>query len=115
MQKAITRDLSITKNNAYNDIFLDSIDVEKFITTEKLNDTLSAAIRSFYNVRNFEYAWFATTGLIEQAFSFHSLYCTEKDCDTFNKSLERRLDRLRMGDDTTIDATTLPLLKRNCN
>ena len=104
VQKTIVRDLSINKNNAYNDLFLDTTDVEKFIVAEQLNDTLSAAIRSFYNARNFEYAWFASTGLIEQAFSFNSLYCTENDSGTFDKSLEKRFDRLRIADDTTIDA-----------
>jgi len=108
---AITpRNYSINKENAYNDIFLDSASVEKFILSEKLNNTLATSFRGFYNARNFEYAWFASDGLIEQAFSFHSLYCTEKDCDSFNKSLELRLDKLRMGDDTTIvanDASTI--------
>jgi L,D-transpeptidase YcbB len=102
-QKQSGRDLSINQGNAYNDIFLDSTDLAKFIVSEKLNDTLSIAMREFYNARNFEYAWFAKTGLIEQSFSFHSLFCTENDCDMFNKSLERRLDRLRIEDDSTID------------
>jgi murein L,D-transpeptidase YcbB/YkuD len=103
-EKTVARNLSINKSNAYNDIFLDSADVEKFIAEEKLNDTLSTAIRGFYNTRNFEYAWFASTGLIEQAFSFHSLYSTENDRDLFNKSLENRLDRLRIEEDNTIEA-----------
>jgi len=103
-EKTVARDLSINKSNAYNDIFLDSADVEKFIAEEKLNDTLSASIRGFYNTRNFEYAWFASTGLIEQAFSFHSLYSTENDNDLFNKSLENHLDRLRIEEDSTIEA-----------
>jgi L,D-transpeptidase YcbB len=103
-QKIYARDLSINKANAYNDIFLDSSDVETFIKAEKLNDSLATALREFYNARNFEYAWFAKTGLIEQSFSFHSLFCTENDCDVFNKSLERRLDKLRIEDDSTIEA-----------
>lgn len=102
--QAVARNTSINKSNAYNDIFLDSADVENFIVREKLNDTLAASMRAFYNVRNFEYSWFASTGLIEQSFSFHSLYCTENDCDLFNKSLENRLDRLRIEDDSTADA-----------
>ncbi|MEO8763037.1 MAG: L,D-transpeptidase family protein [Ginsengibacter sp.] len=104
IEKTIARDFSINKNNSYNDIFLDSADVEKFIAEEKLDDTLSTAIRGFYNTRNFEYAWFASTGLIEQAFSFHSLYSTENNTDLFNKSLENHLDRLRIEEDSTIDA-----------
>jgi L,D-transpeptidase YcbB len=98
----LPRDRSISKENAYNDIFLDSTDVEKFIAQAKLNDTVAAAIRSFYNARNFEYSWFNSTGLIEQAFNFHSLCCTDNEKDVFSKSLERRLDKLRIPDDSTI-------------
>ncbi len=98
----VTRDISINKSNAYNDIFLDSADVENFIVQEKLNDTLSAAMRAFYNARNFEYSWFTSTGLIEQAFSFHNLCCTDNEKDVFNRSLEKRMDKLRVPDDSTI-------------
>ena len=100
--KPVARDISINKSNAYNDIFLDSEAVEKFIAAEKLNDTMGTAIRNFYNARNFEYSWFTSTGLIEQAFSFHSLCCTDNEKDVFNRSLENRLDRLRIPDGSTI-------------
>ena len=97
-----TRDYSINKSNAYNDIFLDSADVEKFIIQEKLNDSLSASLRAFYNVRNFEYSWFTSTGLVEQAFSFHNLCCTDNEKDVFSRSLEKRMDKLRVPDDSII-------------
>ena len=103
-EKTVARDLSINKTNGYNDIFLDTGAVEKFIITEKLSDTISTAIRSFYNARNFEFAWFASSGLIEQSFSFRSLYSSENDADLFNKSLESRLDRLRIEPDSSIEA-----------
>ena len=101
---AVARDMSITKSNAYNDIFLDSTALDKFIAVEKPNDTIALAMRSFYNARNFEYTWFASTGLIEQSFSFRSLYSSENDKDLLNKSLEKRLDRLRIEPDSSIDA-----------
>ncbi len=110
-EKIEARKHEINKNNAYNDIFLDSQKIEKFIAEEKLNDTLAAAMRDFYNERNFEYNWFASTGLIEQSFSFHSLYCTEYDCDRFNRSLEKRLDKLRVEGDTTVDANDSSTIK----
>ncbi len=103
-ENVIRVDLSINKSNAYNDLFLDSGAVERFIRAEKLDDTIANAIRSFYNTRNFEFAWFASTGLIEQSMSFRSLYSSENDADLFNKSLENRLDRLRIEEDSTIDA-----------
>ena len=96
-EKVVPRNLSINKSNSYNDIFLDSGDIENFIRTENLNDTISKSIRDFYNVRNYEYAWFSSIGLIEQAFSFHSLYSSENETDLLNKFLENRLDMLRSG------------------
>ena len=102
-QIRISRDNSINKQNSFNDVFLDSASIEKYILAERLNDTISEAIRSFYNARNFEFAWFSSSGLIEQAFSFRSLYSSENDVDIFNKSLETRFDRLRAETDKTVD------------
>jgi L,D-transpeptidase YcbB len=99
--KVSLRNYSITPANAYNDIFLDSTETEKFIGSEKLGDTIAAAIRSFYNTRNYEYAWFASNGLGEQAMSFHSLYTAEND--PLNRVLEKRLDNMQTGDDTVIN------------
>jgi murein L,D-transpeptidase YcbB/YkuD len=110
-EKVITRDISINSGNAYNDLFLDSNDVQKFIAEEKLSDTLATAIRSFYNVRNFEYAWFSSSGLIEQSLSFRSLYKTEHEPDLFNKTLEARLDRLRIDRDSSVSARDASTIK----
>jgi len=104
-------DSTINESNSYNDIFLSSNAVEQFIKENQLNDTIANAIRNFYHTRNYEYAWFASTGLIEQAFSFHSMYCTEEEKDPFNRSLERELDKLRMGNDTVIVATDATIIK----
>ena len=57
------RDRSITKANAYNNIFLDSLAFEKYVTTNIQDDSISVNMRDFYNVRNFEYAWFDSNGL----------------------------------------------------
>jgi L,D-transpeptidase YcbB len=103
-ERPILRDLSINKDNSFNDIFLDSGSVEQFIIAEELNDTISNAIRGFYNARNFEYAWFSSEGLIEQCFSFRSLYSSDNSTDVLNKSLENRLDRMRAEKDKTVEA-----------
>ena len=110
-QHVISRDRSVNQQNSFNDIFLDSATVEQFIAAEKLNETVSNAIRSFYNARNFEFAWFSSAGLIEQAFSFRSLYSSENDADAFNKSLESRFDRLRAKTDKTVDAEDGSIIK----
>lgn len=51
-KKSAERDVTINKSNAYNDIFLDSMAVERSIINEKVNDTMSSAMREFYNTRN---------------------------------------------------------------
>jgi murein L,D-transpeptidase YcbB/YkuD len=52
------RDKSITPANSFTQLFFDSTAMEEFITTSSLQDSLADRIRSFYNSRNYEYAWF---------------------------------------------------------
>ncbi|NCI47827.1 L,D-transpeptidase family protein [Sediminibacterium soli] len=110
------RDYSITKENAYNDIFLDSLGFEKFIAAKALNDSVSSNMRDFYNMRNFEYAWFDSKGLTEQALGFRSLF--KYKTDSVNKKLDQQLDNLIRHDqkidpaDPAIIAIELQLSKR---
>lgn len=75
-QKKVTdRDFSVTKENAYNDIFLDSLAMERYITARDLADKkIARRIRSFYNARNYQYAWFSGDGLTEPARFFWNQY-----------------------------------------
>jgi murein L,D-transpeptidase YcbB/YkuD len=92
------RDLSITKANSYTDLFLDSAAMEKFIATKKMPDSMARRIRSFYNARNYQYAWFSSDGLTEQARGFWNLhdYVTTYDGDTSlkDKALQKKMDDL---------------------
>ena len=106
------RNTEITAGNAYNNLFLDTSDVNKFITTQKLNDTLANRLRSFYNARNFQFAWFDNTGLTEQAYGFRSLYDYSIDTSEGNKSLEYRLNALMTGDvDSVVSAKDANIVK----
>jgi murein L,D-transpeptidase YcbB/YkuD len=91
-KKPSERDLSITKENSYSDLFLDSNRVENFIKQQKLDDNIAEELRLFYNRRNFQYAWFSSDGLTEQALGFRSLYDYKKDSGVSRKSLDNRLD-----------------------
>lgn len=102
------RDYSITKANAYNDIFLDSISFEKFITDNVTDDSIIENMRDFYNVRNFEFAWFDSKGLTEQALGFRSLY--KYSTDSVNKKLDKKLDDLLMHE-STIDPADPSIVK----
>jgi murein L,D-transpeptidase YcbB/YkuD len=98
------RNTAVNKGNAYNDLFLDSTAVEKFIIKQQLDDTIANMMRSLYNARNFEYIWLDTRGLTEQALGFRSLYDYSQDTAEVNKQLEARLNELAAEDDTTISA-----------
>lgn len=110
------RDYSVTKANAYNDIFLDSTSFEKFVAGNVKNDSLSENMRDFYNIRNFEFAWFDSNGLTEQALGFRSLY--KYSTDSVNKQLDKKMDELLMHEssidpkDPSIVKIELQLTKR---
>ena len=96
-KKISKRDLSVTPQNAYNDIFLDSNTVEKFIADKKIPDSLSRRIRSFYNARNYQFAWFFSRGLTEQAMAFWNIHNYEiytGDTSLKNKTLQAKMDDL---------------------
>jgi murein L,D-transpeptidase YcbB/YkuD len=97
-KKISSRNYSITPSNAYSDLFLDSSVVEKFINEKKIPDSIAWRIRSFYNSRNFQFAWFSGDGLTEQARGFwnlHNHYTSSTDDSTLdNKALKKRMDNL---------------------
>lgn len=91
------RDYSITKSNSYSDLFMDSTAMEKYIASRKdLDEGFTRRLRSFYNARNYQFAWFTSSGLTEQARSFWNLhdYVTTYDNDTSlrDKTLQRMMD-----------------------
>ena len=108
-KKVSKRDRSITKANSYSDLFVDSMVVEKFIADKKIPDSLSRRIRSFYNTRNYQFAWFTSNGLTEQARGFWNLhdYHTTYNHDTLlhSKSLQRTMDNLIAEDDLSVSAS----------
>jgi len=92
------RDRSINASNSYNDLFFDSTAMEQFIQKRKIDDSIANRVRSFYNARNYQYAWFSTDGLTEQARAFWNLhdYVTTYDPDSSlkDKTLQRKMDNL---------------------
>jgi len=108
-KKITDRDYSITRENAYNDMFLDSAAMERYIATRQLGDKkIARRIRSFYNARNYQYAWFSTNGLTEQSRFFWNQYDyavthlkdTSLVNSTFYKQAERYLNMEKMTANT---------------
>lgn len=97
-KKISSRNYGINRSNSYSDLFLDSLAVEKFISEKKIPDSITWRIRSFYNARNYQFAWFSSDGLTEQARGFWNLHnnytSSTNDTTLNNKSLKKRMDRL---------------------
>jgi murein L,D-transpeptidase YcbB/YkuD len=83
--------------------------VEAFIAEHKVPDSISRRIRSFYNTRNYQFAWFSSKGLTEQARGFWNLhdYHTSYNHDSVlhDKALQKRMDRLAAEEELTVSAS----------
>lgn len=103
------RVVSITPSNSYSTLFLDSANMEKFIVDKKIPDSIARRIRSFYNTRNYQFAWFSGDGLTEQARGFWNLhdYVTTYNADTTlkDKALQKKMDRLIAEDELSVNAS----------
>lgn len=103
------RDFSVTKANAYNDLFLDSTAIESFIAQHQLPDSIANRMRSFYNARNYEFAWFYSDGITEQARGFWNLhdYSTTYNHDStlYDKTLEKKMNALIAEEDPSFSAS----------
>jgi murein L,D-transpeptidase YcbB/YkuD len=102
------RDRSINASNSYSDLFFDSTAMEQFIHKKRITDSIADRIRSFYNSRNYQYAWFSSDGLTEQARAFWNLhdYVTTYDPDSSlkDKTLQRKMDNLAAEDQLSVSA-----------
>ncbi len=93
-KKVSKRDLSITSSNSYSDVFMDSMQLMKYLEENKVDDGVWRRMISFYNSRNYQFAWFNSTGLTEQGRGFWNLhqYSTTYGVDTSIK--DRPLQKL---------------------
>lgn len=107
-QNAYSRDVSITTANSYSDLFLDSIALENYISRQTKNDSFARELRNFYNVRNYQFAWFNSEGLTEEGRGFWSLYDyinDRGDSVKENKALASRMDTLTEADTLLISTS----------
>ncbi|HEX4876430.1 MAG TPA: L,D-transpeptidase family protein [Chitinophagaceae bacterium] len=115
-KKNITdRDYSITPDVAYNDIFLDSMAMENYITQRSLADKkIARRIRSFYNARNYQYGWFSSDGLSEQARFFWNQYDYAvthlKDSNLVNSEFYKNAEKYLNQEKVTVSTKDINLL-----
>lgn len=103
------RNTGITPENAYNNLFLDSSQIANFIKKKNLDESTGDRLWSFYNSRNYEFAWLDTSGAVEQMAAFRSLYTYSKD-SSGNKSLDRQIDALVDDDEPHINAANASIV-----
>ncbi|GEO08880.1 L,D-transpeptidase family protein [Segetibacter aerophilus] len=107
-KKISKRDYSINKSNSYSNLFLDSAAVEDYIAQNKVNDTISRRMRSFYNARNYQFAWFSTDGPTEEGRSFWNLheYSTtyKHNNSSDDKKLKKKMDYLLSEESLRVSA-----------
>jgi len=82
-KKEVVRDTTINFQTSFNNLFLDSIEVEQFLKTNPIFQEYEKQYLDFYRQRNFEFAWFDSSGLAEQSHNFINL---------LNSSIEKLQD-----------------------
>ena len=71
--KVVERDTTITQETSYNNLFFDSIQLTYFLEEDSVFHNFQEQFFNFYKQRNYEYAWFDSAGLSEQAHNFYNL------------------------------------------
>ncbi|RYF82881.1 MAG: hypothetical protein EON98_10900, partial [Chitinophagaceae bacterium] len=99
----LVRDESITKENSYSDLFLDSASLENYIRQQNIESNKAQRMREFYLVRNNQFAWFTSEGLTEQARGLWSLRADDVETaqDSSAKAITKRMDSLLTANETT--------------
>jgi hypothetical protein len=90
--------------NAYSDFFFDSSQLVGYISEHNLPDSIANRMTSFYNTRNYQFAWFSSAGVTEQGRGFWNMYKYfhnhEPEKLVAAKTLLKSMDRLVADDDT---------------
>lgn len=96
--KEVTRDTTITEENAFNNLFLDSTIIQQFLQQHNEYTSFEKQIFDFYQQRNFEFAWFDSSGFAEPAANFMNLLSSTiqqlNDSSLYNKKLNELYTRL---------------------
>lgn len=72
-KRPVIRDTSITAETSFNDLFMDSVELDQFLKNNSTYQTYTEQFNDFYKDRNYGYAWFDSSGLTEQASNFRNL------------------------------------------
>jgi murein L,D-transpeptidase YcbB/YkuD len=86
-REPVVVDTSITQETSFNNLFLDSVTITNFVASNPDFEKYQEQFIDFYKTRNYQYAWFDSTGLGEQAHNFANLIHSGVDSvDTLKQS-----------------------------
>ncbi|HEV7331489.1 MAG TPA: L,D-transpeptidase family protein [Flavisolibacter sp.] len=101
--EAKTNTNGVSVEDAYSDLVLDSLAIEKFISSHNIEKSKADYLRDFYQSRDYQYAWFTQDGLDEHGRAFWNLHNNflnyAQDSSLFDKQLHRQMELL-VNDET---------------
>ncbi|MEN9685334.1 MAG: hypothetical protein RLZZ28_1120 [Bacteroidota bacterium] len=96
-RNAVARDTSISTKTSFNNLFLDSSRVDDFLKNYPAYEAFQEEFRDFYSQRNYQHAWFDSSGLAEHASNFitlRNIYIADfQDSSLFNHELNHLLEQ----------------------
>jgi murein L,D-transpeptidase YcbB/YkuD len=109
-KQPVQTDKSITKQTSFNNLFIDSARIYSFIANHPQYKKFQQQYSDFYKQRNYESAWFDSSGITEQAYNFMNLLNnavnTYNDSSLYSKELTKKIDAFKKDTaDTAITAT----------
>lgn len=100
------RDTTITVENAFTRLMLDSHVVAGFVADHPMSDTTRQLLINFYNSRNYQYAWFDEVGVTEHANmvwnAFQKYLEYNPDSVEVDSTLTKMLTEVFSGDSTLV-------------
>ncbi len=72
-KKAIIQDTTINEKTSFNNLFFDSVQLDKFLSSDTTLAKYKEQFHDFYKQRNYQFAWFDKNGLAEQTHNFYNL------------------------------------------
>lgn len=99
LPEIVERDTTITVENSFTELFVDSSALIRFVKKTE-NDSIANQIQSFYNHRNYQFAWFFPDGLADFVPTFLGLQNDyihySGDSSLYNAALVSRIDSLKL-------------------
>lgn len=99
LPEVVQRDTTITVENSFSELFLDSTRLSQFMSKNPLTDSVTNQMQSFYNGRNYQFAWFFPDGMADFVTTFLNLQNDyiyySGDSTLYNAKLTARVDSLR--------------------